>query len=309
MSELAGVFKGLFDKIGGFFHIFDASYFIAGFVGLFTISVTYLLNISTPTVPGVLSEMAENYKISTVIIVCLLIYSLGFILFNIGRVVRMVMIEKMPIHDGTNQFCRVVDFQILNAIKNYGLKDDFIIRGKQEFNEMLISKYSYRPTDFYGLWSTECKEDVHFKYYVTENRILYKYYTSIWSKMRRNDNSVNNLGHLDRKWVTNAKYDGFIGLWSILIICLLGCCANQCICQSMIKAKCLVPLISCIILLCIFTNEALKNYKYLIQDLLSSYALSIERVNSPEEKSTAETIPESAVKIKKCKKGKKKRKN
>ena len=308
MSELAGVLKGLFDKIGGFFHIFDASYFIAGFVGLFTISVTYLLNISSPTVPDVISEMAENYKISTVIIVCLLIYSLGFILFNIGRVVRMVIVEKMPIHDGTNRFCRVIDFQILNAIKNYGLKDDFKECGNKAYNEDLVENYSYRPSNFYGLWNTENREDILFKYYVTENRILYKYYTSIWSKIRKNDESVNNLGHLDRKWVTNAKYDGFIGLWSILIVFILGSCANQCMCQSMIKAKCIIPLISCIILLCIFINEALKNYKYLIQDLLSSYALSIEKVTDPGEKITAETTPEPAVKIKKSKKCKKKRK-
>jgi hypothetical protein len=123
MKELGEALKLIFEKIAGFFDIFDLSFFVSGAVGFS--ALLYWLS-STSLSPPALDGWV---KVLAVILAC---YVSGLLCFAGGRWVRMFLLGRW--------FSVATAVECVNALRGHGLE-----------NEQVFAKYIGRPDEF-GSW-------------------------------------------------------------------------------------------------------------------------------------------------------------
>lgn len=261
------IIKTILEKIAAFFHIFDASYFITGMCGfLFTVLILFMNGIIAKTD---LVWILSNMKLTTFLLFSVVIYSCGVTLYLYGRYFRIVLYEnfihpflRFSIWEFWNiprenfkigTFKNEFDLKIHQAIIHYNLVEDF-----EEFHKSQIEKWRTPNNIQYSLNQSRYKK-----------RIFYKYYIYCWSKMR--ESKSDSYDHLNRKWVSIAKMDGFSAICSLLGV---GLTFN--IIDSQGGYTLFFSIVSLAIFQFLFIRESRETYLFEMEDLMSthSYLLS-----------------------------------
>lgn len=288
MSDI-NIFKPIIDRISDFFHIFDTSYFITGFFG--TISIIFMLYINVD-----ISENAflKSFSILTLIkeanftmlvLLCIISYVNGLIFAIIGRVIRKDIYENMfhrfkyleysPIR--YFNFKTSIDLLIFELIIIYRLKDSFLnFIGPNENHKLKIKSENQSPISIKELFDKYNFETHNFinyylhtsNSYINNQRVFYKYYIYIWSVIRDQPKYKASYTHLARKWVICTKYDGMSTILIINSLLLFFLNYND--------LNWGIIITSLLLLLCSwwFIREARDTYKFMIQDLLSTYSIN-----------------------------------
>lgn len=133
MKEIAEALKVLFDKISGFFDIFDLSFFVSGAVSL--CALIFAVNLSGKPV---FEPLQGGFRIAAMILFC---YVSGLFCFAVGRWIRMTFQNVKDRTEFNEQF-----MQIINA-HGLALKEpfkDYIERASSQSDARVLSRLYVR---------------------------------------------------------------------------------------------------------------------------------------------------------------------
>ncbi len=169
MEGVGEALKTIFDKIGGFFDIFDLSFLVSGVV-----SVSALL-FGGYLAGKQFSALLEGWwQITALILAC---YVNGLICFALGRALRMWIMPGKRGKEFHNFFTSLLSM--------HGLTD------KKPFCQYIATdKNSQTP-------ATE-----------EEKLKTWRLYVRLWAEVRQGEKFKSSLAFLNRYWVMAATYDG-----------------------------------------------------------------------------------------------------
>jgi hypothetical protein len=242
-ESLTDSFKGLLDRLGEFFGLFDLSFFVSG-TAMFGSIYIWLYKRGY-------SLDFNDIGLFLSILLIVSCYVIGLVMFACGRRARNIVTAW---------------WRLLFQAKEYRKRKD----RSRKINDYKFDEGLVKVINAHGLDVNKLLRD----YLAREtNRGTWRLYIKLWSILRQNKKYMVSLSFLNRYWVMAATYDG-LGMALVFSIILFAeswyGVVGKSLIHSPLEGLISIGILGVAALACFF--EAKKNGDYQVEELIAVFA-------------------------------------